>query len=732
MGSPTIAKVALPVPLRHTFDFLVRSDQGPPEIGARVRVPFRHKRLIGVVVALTDRSTVAAHRLRPIDSILDPVPVFCAKMLQWLRWISDYYHHPLGEVLFTALPAALRRGLPIEPKRADHYRLTPAGRSAHPEFKRAPLQKSIWLALHDHSTVSSSHMSGLGKSWRRSVRPMIDSGWVETTQPQPGLPLADGKSLILNTEQASAAQSIVQTLGKFHCHVLFGVTASGKTEVYLHVIKQVIAAGKQALVLVPEIGLTPQLVRRFQSSVGDQLVVFHSDLSTGERHAAWEAARTGAASIILGTRSAVFIPLRRPGLIVVDEEHDLSFKQQEGLRYHARDIAVFRAKQEGIPIVLGSATPSLESIYNVNQSRYNLLRLGNRPVGVQLPRISYVDLKKVPTYEGLSRTLIDAVAQRLDAKEQSLIFINRRGYAPVLFCSACGWQAQCRRCDTKLIFHKADYSLRCHHCGVESVPPEHCPDCATASIIPLGGGTQRVETHLKQVFPNANVVRIDRDSTRRKGELEQRLQQAVTGEADILIGTQLLAKGHHFPMVTLVGVIDADQGLYSVDFRATEYLFQQIMQVAGRAGRASNPGQVLIQTFHPEHTHFLHLQNHDYDGFVEAALQERMQAQYPPYTYFALLRAESTKPAEGLRFLQEAKSLGARIVCNQSPGIHIMEPVPSPMEKRAGRYRAQLLISGRSRPALHDLLQMLIARIEALTQARRVRWSIDVDPMEMY
>lgn len=732
MSSQTIAKVALPVPLRHTFDFIVPSELSVPHIGVRVRVPFGRRRLIGMVLELTDSTAIPSHRLRSIDAILDSAPIYSTQMLQWLHWIAEYYHHPIGEVLFTALPVALRRGLPIEPKQTRHYRLTTSGRSADPEFKRAPLQKRVWQALHTQSTLSPSQLAALGKSWQRSVRSMIDSGWVEVTQPQSPTRITNGETLTLSEEQAHATRTIVDTFGTYKSFVLFGVTGSGKTEVYLQVIQQVIEKGKQALILVPEIGLTPQLVKRFKERIGGNLVVLHSELAVGERHAAWAAARSGSTPIVLGTRSAVFTPLMSPGLIIIDEEHDLSFKQQEGLRYHARDVAVYRAKQEAIPIVLGSATPSFESIYNASQSRYQLLRLGNRPSGAYLPRINYVDLKRVPAQQGLSRALIDAIEQRLAAKEQSLIFINRRGYAPVLFCSSCGWQAQCRRCDTKLIFHKADYAMRCHHCGQENIPPEYCPTCAATSIIPLGEGTQRLESHLEQIFPDAKIVRIDRDSTRRKGELEHRLNQAVSGEADILIGTQLLAKGHHFPKVTLVGVIDADQGLYSVDFRAIEYLFQQIMQVAGRAGRANNPGQVLVQTFHPEHAHFHFLQSHDYAGFVRVALEERGQAQHPPFAYFVLLRSESTKTTEGLRFLKEVNRIAVTLARRQSPAVHVMDPVPSPMEKRAGRYRAQLLISSRSRPGLHSLLDALISRVEGLDLVRRVRWSIDVDPMEMY
>ena len=731
MDKPRIAAVALPVPLRRNFDFKVPPDIGSVRVGVRVRVPFGHRHLIGVVVNIKDSSDVPVRRLRDIAEILDATPIYSSTLFHWLQWIADYYHYPLGEVFNTALPAALRRGRSLHAKQNPFYRMTTLGHEADPEFKGAPLQKKIWQELLSHSLLSPSQLAELGQSWQRAVCKLVSNGWVEIVEASPPPPPQD-QNLKFNKEQTHAIQSILGTLGTYKCFVLFGVTGSGKTEVYLQVIRQVIANGKQALVLVPEIGLTPQLVKRFEQRIGTRLAVLHSDLSMSERHRGWAAARDGTASIVLGTRSAVFTPMLNPGLIVIDEEHDLSFKQQEGLRYHARDIAVLRAKRESIPIVLGSATPSFESMANVAQSRYKILRLGTRPLGARLPRIDYVDLGRTPLEQGLSRTLIDAIAKRLTAKEQSLIFINRRGYAPVLFCSKCGWQAQCKRCDTKLIYHRADQKLRCHHCGLETLCPEQCPDCAATSIVPLGEGTQRLEGHLKQLFPAANIVRIDRDSTRRRGELEQRLDQAASGAADILVGTQLLAKGHHFPMVTLVGVIDADQGLYSVDFRATEYLFQQIMQVAGRAGRATNPGQVLVQTVHPGHLHFSLLQNHDYTKFAEIALKERKQAQHPPFAHFALLRAESTKTRVGLLFLEEVQKLATSLTGHRDKGLQIMDPVPSPMEKRAGRYRAQLLISGRSRPSLHALLDELIPRLENHSLARRVRWSIDVDPMEMY
>ncbi|MDJ0957265.1 MAG: primosomal protein N' [Arenicellales bacterium] len=731
MDTTTIIAVALPVPLRRSFDFKVPSGLGPVRVGIRVRVPFGRRRLIGIVVNIKDSSDIPLQRLRDVAEILDSEPIYSSTLFDWLQWIADYYHHPLGEVLNTALPVALRQGRFLHAKQILYYRMTRLGHEAHPEFNRAPVQKRIWHALHSRPLLSPSQLAELGKSWRSALGKLIDNGWVEIVKVPPTSPSQE-PHLKFNREQTQAVESISASLGSYKCFVLFGITGSGKTEVYLQVIRQVIGSGKQALVLVPEIGLTPQLVKRFEQRIGSRLAVLHSSLSTTERHRSWSAARDGTASIVLGTRSAVFTPLLNPGLIVIDEEHDLSFKQQEGLRYHARDVAVLRAKRESIPIVLGSATPSFESMANVAQSRYDLLRLGARPLGAHLPRIDYVDLRRIPVEQGMSRTLIDAIAKRLNTKEQSLIFINRRGYAPVLFCSACGWQAQCKRCDTKLIYHRIDRKLRCHHCGLEDPSPEQCPDCAATSVVPLGEGTQRLEDRLRQLFPSANIVRIDRDSTRRKGELEQRLSQATAGTADILVGTQLLAKGHHFPMVTLVGVVDADQGLYSVDFRATEYLFQQIMQVAGRSGRATSPGQVLVQTVHPDHFHFSLLQNHDYTRFVEIALKERERAQHPPFTHFVLLRAESTKTGVGLLFLEEARKLAIASKDCRQKGLQIMDPVPSPMEKRAGRYRAQLLISSHSRPPLHALLDELVPRLESHDLARRVRWSIDVDPMEMY
>jgi len=726
------ARVALPVPLRRCFDFLVTPDSAAPAVGARVRVPFGRRRLTGVVMDVVDSSDIPAERLKEIEAVLDPESLFPPRLFEWLCWVARYYHHPIGEVMSTALPTALRRGNPVNAGQPVVFRITARGYAADPEFKTAPLQRRIWQSLKDEKFRSSGELALFGKSWRRAVGSLMDKGWVETAGLPPATGDIDQDAVTLNEEQSLATDAILDALGSYRSFLLFGITGSGKTEVYFKVIREVIARGEQVLILVPEIALTPQLIQRFNGGVGQQLAVIHSELAGGERNRSWALARAGQASIVLGTRSAVFTPLSRPGLIIIDEEHDLSFKQQEGLRYHARDIAVYRAKMEGIPIVLGSATPSFESIANVEKKRYEILKLKGRALGARLPAIEFVDMRRTPVEHGLSHVLVGAIRKRLESGEQSLVFMNRRGFAPVLYCTGCGWQARCLHCDTRMVYHKNDAILRCHHCGYQQTVPTCCPDCGGTQINPLGEGTQRLEAHLEHLFPDARVVRIDRDSTRRKGELADKLTQGASGAADILVGTQLLSKGHHFPRVTLVGIVDSDQGLYSVDFRATEYLFQQIVQVSGRAGRADSPGQVLIQTVHPEHPQFELLRGHDYEAFASVALKERNLAQAPPYSYFVLLRAESTQPRAGLAFLERIRGMASALERDLETGIEVMEPVPSPMEKRAGRYRAQLLLSGRDRSAVHRFLTDLVPRLDSHRMSRSVRWSIDVDPMEMY
>jgi primosomal protein N' (replication factor Y) len=508
------------------------------------------------------------------------------------------------------------------------------------------------------------------------------------------------------------------------------VTGSGKTEVYLKAVEAVLVQGGQVLVLVPEIGLTPQLVARFEARLTAPIAVMHSALNDSERLAAWQAARTGEAAVVIGTRSAVFTPLPRLQLIIIDEEHDPSFKQQDGVRYHARDVAILRASHEKVPVVLGSATPSLESVYNAEQGRYQWLSLPERTAGAQPPRVQTLDQRRLKQFDGLSPPLIEALRQTLAHGEQSLVFLNRRGFAPVLMCHDCGWLAPCTRCDARLTVHRGSRKLRCHHCGAEAPLPSVCPVCASANLHGIGEGTERIEQALAQALPAARIERIDRDSTRRKGALEEKFARVHTGAVDILVGTQMLAKGHDFPNLTLVAVVNADQGLYSSDFRSEERLVQQLMQVAGRAGRADKPGTVLIQTWHPDNPVFQAIATHDYREFARYALAERNSADYPPASHLALVRAESARPRVALEFLERARRLGQELGLPR--GVQLHDVVPAAMERRAGRYRAQLLVQSNARPALHEFLGRWRAALDAMPRAREVRWALDVDPVDLY
>jgi primosomal protein N' (replication factor Y) len=524
-------------------------------------------------------------------------------------------------------------------------------------------------------------------------------------------------------------------LGEFGVFLVDGVTGSGKTEVYLSIIDEVLARGEQALVLVPEIGLTPQLVsrfeERFQQRLKNPIALLHSGLSDSERLNAWLMAKKGDASIDIGTRSAIFTPLLKPGVIILDEEHDPSYKQQDGFRYSARDVAVKRAQLESLPVVLGSATPSLESLENARQQRYQHLLLPERAGNANHPDVSVIDVRKQPMIDGLSSLLINAMKRHFQKGGQVLLFLNRRGYAPVLLCHDCGWVSKCKRCDAHMtLYHeRGQRRLRCHHCGSERPADHQCPDCESSELHPVGSGTERLEETLTHQFPDIGITRIDRDTTRRKGAMQSLLDSVHEGTSRILVGTQMLAKGHHFPDVTLVGIVDIDQGLFSADFRATERMAQLIVQVSGRAGRAEKAGQVLIQTHHPDHPLLKVLLDEGYASFANAALDERRLAQLPPYRYFALLRAEATDGRLPMQFLQQARGLAEAFA---GKDVQLLGPVPAPMEKRAGRIRAQLLLQSASRSALHNLLTPWLLQLESSKSGRKVRWSIDVDPQEMF
>ena len=725
-----VLQVAVPVPIRHPFDYLPPHPGWTPPVrpGARVRVPFGRTFAIGVVVDIDPASTLDARRLKRVREVIDTQPLLDPAMLKLLVWASGYFQHPVGEVVVGTLPRLLRLGRAPRTGQSLRYAASPAGAQAFAEgFGGAPVQTRLLGLMLAAGSVSEAALAAEHRDWRRPLRALIAKGWVESVPDSPDRPDRPDRP-VPNVEQRRAVEAVEARLEEFSPFVLEGVTGSGKTEVYLRLIEKVVALGRQALVLIPEIGLTPQLLARFHARLSCRVAALHSGLSDGERLSAWTHARNGTADVVVGTRSAVFVPLARPGLFIVDEEHDLSFKQQDGFRYSARDLAVVRARDAGTPVLLGSATPSLEAIDNMRRGRYRRLELPHRAGGASPPRIDVVDLRSRPFDNGLCDVLVEALEQTKARSEQALLFINRRGYAPVLVCHACGWVADCDRCDAHLVFHREDGRLRCHHCAAERAPVVECPECASKDMRRLGLGTERVASALEARIDGLRVARMDRDATRRRGALEALLDRVHGGEVDAVVGTQMLAKGHHFPNVTLVAILDADGGLFGIDFRATERMAQLLLQVAGRAGRGERTGRVLLQTHHPEHPLLRVLVLQGYRQFCEDALEERRGARLPPFASLALVRAEALQRDAPQSFLRDAEACAR---ARPHPGVSVLGPVPSPMERRAGRYRAQLLVDAGSRAAMQRFLPGWIADLEALPSARKVRWSVDVDPQEM-
>ena len=724
-----VLQVAVPAPVRRRFDYLPPRPGWTPPVrpGMRVQVPFGRTTVIGVVVGVAPTSAVDAARLKRVRAVIDAEPLLDPAMLKLLVWAGGYFQHPIGEVVTGTLPRLLRLGHAPETGRSVRYAATAAGTRAFAEgIARAPVQARLLGLMLAAGSVPETALAAEHRDWRRPLRALVAKGLAEVREDPPRAGGADRPEL--NADQRRAVAALREALGTFRPFVLEGVTGSGKTEVYLRVIETVVALGRQALVLIPEIGLTPQLLARFHARLSCRVEALHSRLSDRERLSAWTHARNGTADVLVGTRSAVFAPLARPGLFIVDEEHDLSFKQQDGFRYSARDLAVVRARDAGTPVVLGSATPSLEAIDNVRRGRYRLLTLPHRAGGASPPRVDVVDLRSRPFDSGLCDVLIEAIEQTKARSEQALLFINRRGYAPRLICHACGWIADCERCDAHLVFHREDGRLRCHHCASVRSPITECPGCGSKDVRRLGFGTERVVRALESRIDGLRVARMDRDATRRRGALEALLDRVHAGDVDVVVGTQMLAKGHHFPNVTLVAILDADGGLFGIDFRASERMAQLLLQVAGRAGRGDRAGRVLLQTHHPDHPLLRVLVLQGYRKFCEEALEERRGARLPPFASLALVRAEALQRDAPLSFLRDA---GACVSERPHPGVSVLGPVPSPMERRAGRYRAQLLVDAASRAALQRFLPGWIAEVEALPSARKVRWSVDVDPQEM-
>lgn len=725
-------QLALPSPLRQNFDYLLPAKLEPPPVGARVRVPFGRQEQIGICLGLSTTTTVPEEKLRVATETLDEESVLPPTLFSLCQWAAAYYHHPLGEVFDTALPVLLRQGEPLASPGELRWRTTRLG-ELYPldgPIRRAPKQLEALLTLREHPDgLIPPLLSSLGVE-RPTLLALQKKGLAECITLLPPEPQGTPECLLrephhaLSEEQRRTLAAITAKTGQFHPFLLFGITGSGKTEIYLQAIAAILERGEQALVLVPEIGLAPQTVARFRARFQVEIAVLHSGRNERERLEAWRAARSGQAGIVIGTRSAIFTPLARPGLVIVDEEHDLSFKQHDGFRYHARDLAVRRAQLEGIPIVLGSATPSLESLANARQGRYAMLELKARAAGATMPAFKLIDLRQQKLQEGFSEPMLQAIKATLARGEQVLVFINRRGFAPVLLCHDCGWQARCRRCDARPTLHRAPTRLHCHHCGSESAPPVQCPNCGSADLRPVGLGTERAEDFLGKRFPKTPLFRVDRDSTRRKEALSTLYHEIHSAGPALLVGTQMLAKGHHFPKVTLVAILDIDGGLFGADFRAPEHMAQLVLQVAGRAGRADKPGLVLLQTHQPEHPLLRELITAGYGAFAERVLAERRELGLPPFGHLALIRAEATDAAKPMTFLQEIAEAADH-------GLQLWGPVPAPMEKRAGRFRAHLLLQSAQRKALHAALDDLIPHIENLPDARRVRWSVDVDPQDI-
>lgn len=730
---PTIARVALPVPLDKSFDYLI-ADGMSPAIGGRVSVPFGRQTLVGIVIALVSESDFPLHQLKSLHAVLDTQPLWSETLYGLLQWCSQYYHYPLGETLANAMPSALRKGKAAQFAVTKEWRLTEQGRNQlFQGFGRAIKQaKVMWLLQAgpvSHQTLLDEAVSS------STLNALLEKQWIEVQEqapqivPWPANVEAPVDKPKLNPEQAIAIATVNSQPG-FGCYLLQGVTGAGKTEVYLNLIKPILEQGKQALVLVPEIGLTPQTIQRFRQRFTVPVVVIHSGLNDTERLNAWLAARDKAAGIIIGTRSALLTPFAALGIIIVDEEHDTSYKQQDSLRYHARDVAVMRANLEQVAIVLGSATPALETLHNALTGKYYHLQLTERAGHAVPTKNRVLDIKGEYLESGLSAPLIAEMRRHLQQGNQVLLFLNRRGFSPALMCHECGWIADCQRCDAYYTYHQYSNEVRCHHCGSQRPVIQHCQSCGSHQLVTVGVGTEQLEQQLAQLFPDYRTIRIDRDSTRRKGSLEAALTAIHNNQYQILIGTQMLAKGHHFPNVTLVALLDVDGSLYSSDFRAPERLAQLFIQVAGRAGRASKPGEVVLQTHHPEHSLLQALLHKGYDHFARTALAERHVAQLPPYTYLTLFRAEANQSSVVETFLRQVRqTLQVHPLFDQASLV--LGPTPAPLAKRAGKHRWQLLLQTPSRSTMQAILTSSKTAIQLLPLASKVRWSLDIEPQDL-
>jgi primosomal protein N' (replication factor Y) len=727
MCPPTVVEVAVFAPLRKTFHYLSEFPGNPPSTGSLVKVPFGRGQRFGIVIGPAKQKT--ERQLKAIREVVDEKPVVGSAIMRLAKWAAEYYQHPLGDVLAATLPGALRHGSAPARKGLSEWVVVLDEQSDANQLDRSATRQATLLSLIKQGPKVATDFEGLEFDWRRPIKELEKKGFVsKRVRPDAVVQSAPAKSLVnLNDAQRAAVAALNSSNGSFHACLLHGVTGSGKTEVYMAAIEHTLSNGLGALMLVPEIILTQQMVARLTQRFGNAVGVLHSGLSDSQRAQVWLRCRDGEIKILMGTRSAVWVPLPSIGIIIVDEEHDGSFKQQEGFRYSARDVAIKRAQQLGIPIVLGTATPSLEAYLNVENGKFKVLPLPERVGIAQMPKLHCVDVRGVRLRGGLSDRLCEEMTACIARNEQVLLFLNRRGFAPIVLCHQCGHVATCHRCDAKLVWHKERGLLSCHHCGAQKNTERIEACCPEPDLVPLGLGTEQVEETLGELFPDVVIARIDRDTMRRKSAMEETFAAVRSGAVNVLIGTQMLAKGHDFSKVSLVGIIDADSQLFSTDFRAEEKLAQTIVQVSGRAGRAEFPGTVLIQTHHPQHKLLQTLLTRGYDEFAHMALAERHSAALPPYVPMALIRAESPRPELPIKFLQ---TLARAVKAEQIKGLDIFGPIPAAMEKRAGRFRAQVMLTASSRRILASSVKRFVETSEGVPARNNVRWSVDIDPLD--
>ena len=725
---PSVLRVAVfpPAPPDRLFDYLPSSECGLVAPGSRVQIPFGPRRQIGVVVESGVPASVAVTKLLPVEAVLDEQPVLPPDLLELLRWTARYYQYPVGRVLSLCVPRLIRHGDALSEGQVRVWE-TCGGKDAQAQLARAPLQRRVFVLLGERGPLSEAELSGVLPGWQSPMKALADKGLVAVRT----LATPDAASALSPhrlTEEQAAVLAGLDVGGGFECHLIEGVTGSGKTEIYLRAAEKVVSAGGQMLVLVPEIGLTSQTVFRFRERCGPVVSMFHSGMGDRARLHTWSRARTGAAKIVIGTRSAVFLPFKSLAMIVVDEEHDASYKQQESLRYHARDLAIKRAQLLDVPILLGSATPSLESLHNA-EKQYRYHRLTKRTGGALMPEVGIIDLRSRKLTGGVSPPLLAEIKERVAREEQVLLFLNRRGYATQVLCHSCGEVVTCPHCDVPFVYHLSVNAMRCHHCGHFAPKPKVCAQCGESELKDTGMGTERIERELGLALPDVELVRMDADTVRRKGDLDRRLEEIRDGAARVLIGTQMLSKGHHFPQVTLVGILNVDQRLFAPDFRALERLGQLVVQVSGRAGRGVAPGKVCLQTYHPDNPHLLCLVRDGYPEFARRLLEERERARLPPYRFLSVVRASAEDAGDATAFLNAVRTRlkpGA-----DSYGVDVFGPSPMVLEKRGGRYRAQLLLSTATRGALNRCLGEALPAVRGMKDFRRVTWHVDVDPVEV-